>query len=1186
MNIARTKAQSPAGLLQAARPLTLASVADGAEGLVLADLARAVAAQAGAPATSLLVVCRDGARMAQLSRALAFFAPDIATLEFPAWDCQPYDRVSPHPGIAAERMTALSRLAHLKAQSGPQSRPSVLLATVNAAVQRVPARVRVAGQALSAAPGNMLAMDGIVRWLELNGYVRASTVREAGEYAVRGGIIDLFPPGVPDPVRLDFFGDTLESIRAFDPESQRSTDQLRALDLVPVTEFQLTSETIRRFRTGYVQAFGAATPDDLLYAAVSEGRRYPGMEHWLPLFHENLDTLFDYLPGTPVAVEPLGEDAAHERFAQIADYYDARKQNLAHSAEKGAEKSSGVPYKPLPPDRLYLAETEWRARLDAGKLVRVMPFASPEGAAAVVDVGTRQGRSFAPERAQPDTNVFEAVRDHVNALQATGKRVIFALWSDGARDRMSHVLADHALLNLVNVDTWPQALARPALEIALAVLGLESGFETDALAVIGEQDILGDRLVRPRRGSKRAENFIAEVSALAAGDLVVHVDHGIGRFVGLRTIQAAGAPHDCLEIHYAGNDKLFLPVENIELLSRYGSEEAAVELDRLGGANWQARKARMKRRILEMAGELIKIAAERHLREAPRLTAAQGLYDEFCAGFPYDETDDQRSAIEAVLDDLATGRPMDRLVCGDVGFGKTEVALRAAFVTAMAGKQVAVVVPTTLLARQHFKTFSSRFRGLPINVAQASRLVGNAELAKVREGLANGTIDIVIGTHALLGKAIKFRDLGLLVVDEEQHFGVGHKERLKSLRAEVHVLTLTATPIPRTLQLALTGVRELSIIASPPVDRLAVRTSVSPFDPLIVREALLRERYRGGQSFYVCPRIENLADAKDFLDKHVPEAKVAVAHGQMPPTVLEDVMSAFYDGKYDVLLSTTIVESGLDIPTANTLIVHRADMFGLAQLYQLRGRVGRSKTRAYALLTLPVARKITPQAERRLKVLQSLDTLGAGFQLASHDLDIRGAGNLLGEEQSGHIKEVGFELYQQMLEEAVASLKAGVMEPVADRWSPQITIGTPVLIPEDYVADLAVRLNLYRRLADLDDERDIDAFGAEMVDRFGPLPAEVKHLLTTVVVKALCRRANVAKIDAGPKGAVISFRDDRFANPEGLIAFIREQGRDAKVRPDMKLVLLADWEEPEDRLKGVTRILRRLVAIAERAKAA
>ena len=572
--------------------------------------------------------------------------------------------------------------------------------------------------------------------------------------------------------------------------------------------------------------------------------------------------------------------------------------------------------------------------------------------ADTIEIGAHAGHNFAAERSTPGTNVFEALTKHVHALQAAGKRAMVALWSEGSRERMAHVLAEHGLVNLKPVASWPQALALPRHEVALAVLGMETGFETADVALITEEDILGERLVRARRQSKRAENFIAEVTSLAAGDLVVHVDHGIGRFVGLRAIEAAGAPHDCLEIHYAGGDKLFLPVENIELLSRYGSEGAGVELDRLGSGAWQSRKSRMKNRIREIAGELIKIAAERQVREAPRLAVGAGLYDEFCAGFPYDETDDQLAAISAVLDDLSSGRPMDRLICGDVGFGKTEVALRAAFVAAMDGKQVAVVVPTTLLARQHFKTFSERLRDYPVHIAQASRLVSASELAKTKKGIAEGTIDIVIGTHALLGKTIKFKDLGLIIVDEEQHFGVAHKEKLKQLRAEVHVLTLTATPIPRTLQLALSGVREMSIIATPPVDRLAVRTFVAPFDPIVVREALLRERYRGGQAFYVCPRIEDLAETKAFLDKTVPEVRVAVAHGQMPATVLEDIMSAFYDGKYDVLLSTTIVESGLDIPTANTLIVHRADMFGLSQIYQLRGRVGRAKLRAYALLDL------------------------------------------------------------------------------------------------------------------------------------------------------------------------------------------------------------------------------------------
>jgi transcription-repair coupling factor (superfamily II helicase) len=1166
---------NPADALIAGRPLTLMGVADGAQGLVIADLARALGARPEAPAVSLVVLCRDGPRMAALGRALGFFAPDVTVLEFPAWDCLPYDRVSPHAAFVAQRMTALSCLARVKGRD----RPSVLLTSINAALQRVPARKFVAGQSLSVAPGNVVAMDGVTAWLELNGFVRASTVREPGDYAVRGGIIDLYAPGTAEPVRLDFFGDALETIRSFDPESQRTTGQLRGLDLVPVAEFQLTTDTIKRFRLGYVEAFGAPTPDDLLYHAVSEGRRHPGMEHWLPLFHEQLETLFDYVPGSSIALEPLAEEAARERLAQIKDYYDARQQALA-------QRGSGPPYKPLPPDRLYLEEAEWRELIDHLPLARLTPFSLPEGQGPGIDIAARQGRNFAAERAEPGRNVFEAVTSHVTALQTAGKRVAIALWSEGARERMSHVLADHGLANLSPVAAWQDAMRLPKPQVALAVLGLESGFETADAAIISEQDILGDRLVRPRRITRRAENFIAEATSLAAGDLVVHVDHGIGRFVQLRAIEAAGAPHDCLELHYAGGDKLFLPVENIELLSRYGSEEADADLDRLGGGAWQARKARMKNRIREIAHELIKIAAERQLREAAPLTVEQGPYDEFCAGFPYEETEDQQAAIDVVLRELASGRPMDRLICGDVGFGKTEVALRAAFVTAMQGKQVAIVVPTTLLARQHTSTFTQRFRGFPVKIGHASRLVSGKELTRVKKGIASGDIDVVVGTHALLGKSIAFRDLGLLIVDEEQHFGVAHKERLKRIRAEVHVLTLTATPIPRTLQLALSGVRELSIIASPPVDRLAVRTFVSPFDPVIVREALLRERYRGGQAFYVCPRIEDIAGAKDFLDKHVPEMRVAVAHGQMPPTMLDDMMSAFYDGKYDLLLSTAIVESGLDIPNANTLIVHRADRFGLSQLYQLRGRVGRSKARAFSLFTLPDGRKITPQAERRLQVLQSLDTLGAGFALASHDLDIRGAGNLLGEEQSGHIKEVGFELYQQMLEEAVASLKAGITAPASDKWSPQITIGAPVMIPDDYVADLPVRLALYRRLAEIDDEREIEAFGAELVDRFGPLPLEVEHLLQIVGIKMLCRQANVEKIEAGPKGAVISFRDNTFANPDRLVAFIHDQGRAARVRPDMKVVLFDDWKEAEQRLRGTAAILRNLVALAQPAKAA
>ena len=567
------------------------------------------------------------------------------------------------------------------------------------------------------------------------------------------------------------------------------------------------------------------------------------------------------------------------------------------------------------------------------------------------------------------------------------------------------------------------------------------------------------------------------------------------------------------------------------------------------------------------------------------LNPPEGVYDEFSARFPYEETDDQEASIGAVLGDLASGRPMDRLICGDVGFGKTEVALRASLIAVLAGKQVAVVVPTTLLARQHFHTFTERFRGFPVKIAQASRLVSPKERAEVKAGIKSGDMDIVIGTHALLAKGIEFADLGLLIVDEEQHFGVQHKERLKQLREDVHVLTLTATPIPRTLQLALSGVREMSLISTPPVDRLAVRTYVMPFDPVILREALLRERFRGGQTFFVVPRISDLDEAEAFLKEHAPELKVARAHGQMASRELDQVMNAFYDRQYDVLLSTSIVESGLDIPSANTLIVYRADMFGLAQLYQLRGRVGRSKVRAYAYITIPADARLTPGAERRLKVLQSLDTLGAGFVLASHDLDIRGAGNLLGEEQSGHIREVGYELYQSMLEEAVAALRGGdgVIE---DQWSPRINLGTSVLIPEEYVPDLQVRLGLYRRLSGVDSHDAIEAFAAELIDRFGPLPQEVRHLLDIVEIKGLCRQAGIEQIDAGPKGAVIAFRNKSFANPEGLIDFIRKDGKQVKLQPDHRLIYYANWETPEERLAGARDLLKRLVKIAGAVKQA
>ena len=662
---------------------------------------------------------------------------------------------------------------------------------------------------------------------------------------------------------------------------------------------------------------------------------------------------------------------------------------------------------------------------------------------------------------------------------------------------------------------------------------------------------------------------------------MVHVDHGIGRYDGLETLQVTGAPHDCLRLIYEGGDKLYLPVENIELLSRYGSAADTAQLDKLGGVGWQGRKARVKKRLKDMAEALLKIAAERELRRGQAVSAPDGIYAEFAARFPYPETEDQLRVIEEVLEDLQSGRPMDRLVCGDVGFGKTEVALRAAFIAALSGMQVAVVVPTTLLARQHSRTFEKRFAGLPVRIGQLSRLVTAKDQKLTKDGLAAGTVDIVIGTHALLSKTVQFKNLGMVIVDEEQHFGVKQKERLKQLRADVHVLTLTATPIPRTLQMALAGVRELSLIATPPVDRLAVRTFVLPYDPVVIREAILREHYRGGQTYYVCPRLEDLPRVYERLQELVPEVKVVMAHGQMAATQLEEVMTAFDDGQFNVLLATNIVESGLDVPNANTMIIHRSDLFGLAQLYQLRGRIGRSKVRGYAYLTYAPKTVLSATATQRLHVIETLDSLGAGFQLASHDMDIRGAGNLLGEEQSGHIKEVGVELYQHMLEEAVATARsgAGTLAEAEDQWTPSINLGMPVLIPEAYIADLNVRLGLYRRISELVDRPEIDSFAAELIDRFGPLPDEVENLLNVMTIKQLCRTAGVERVDAGPKGAVLSFHNNSFARPDKLVMFIGSQVGTMKLRPDHKLVYTRTWDDTATRVKGVNRLMQDLAKL-------
>ncbi len=1143
-------------ILKSPRPLTLAGVPTGFLPWLMTDLARAATKRA-------VFIATDEAEMRGVADTAHWFAPEVRVLTFPAWDCLPYDRASPSLRVTAERMATLSALQDKAA--GPQ----LLVTTVNAASQRTLTPFRLRQLVAKLAPGERIDRDDLAKLLQANGYVRTETVADAGDYAVRGSLVDLFPSGMDHALRLDFFGDEIESIRSFDPADQRTIGPVEGFTLLPASESLIDEESIKRFRGRYRETFGATATGDPIYQAVSDGRRLAGMDHWLPFFEEKLGTFFDHIGPDDIIVRDAGSPgAADARFEGIGDYHGNRVR--AASSDPGS-------YRPLPADALYLSRKELDALLTERRAHLVSGFHEP-GSDAVIDFGIDGPRDFGAERSRSE-NVYEALTDYRKSLKKSG--LILASYSIGSRQRLAWLVADHGLTDTAMADSWQEAQSFAAKgKVALAVVPLERGFVAPALTIVTEQDLLGDRLVRRAKRKKSADAFLSELATMSPGDFMVHRDHGIGRFEGLTSIPVGKSPHDCVQLTYAGGDKLFVPVENIDVLSRFGSESDGVTLDRLGGEAWQRRKSKMKDRIREIAGELILVAAERALRPAD-VMVPDGAFNEFVDRFPYQETDDQDRAIAEVIDDLGAGKPMDRLVCGDVGFGKTEVALRAAFVAAMAGQQVAVVCPTTLLARQHYKTFVERYQGFPLNIGRLSRLVPPKEATQTRAGITDGTLDIVIGTHAILAKSVEFKRLGLVIVDEEQRFGVTHKERLKALKTDVHMLTLTATPIPRTLQMAMSGLRELSVIQTPPVDRLAVRTYVIPWDPVVLREALLREHYRGGQSFFVVPRIADLPDIEEFLTKEVPEIKAVTAHGQMSPTEVEDRMSAFYDRKYDVLLSTTIVESGLDIPSANTMIIHRADRFGLAQLYQLRGRVGRAKTRAYAYMTTAANRQMSEGAEKRLKVLSDLDSLGAGFQLASHDLDIRGAGNLLGDEQSGHIREVGFELYQSMLEEAIMEAKAGgiVAARKADL-SPQITVDAPILIPEDYVPDLDLRMSLYRRINEFDDAERIEAFGAELIDRFGPLPDATENLLTLMSIKLHARNAHIAKIDVGAKGALVSFWNDSFPNVTGLLAYVDRLKGTAKLRPDNKLSISRDWDTPRARLNGALQLARGLAKVA------
>jgi transcription-repair coupling factor (superfamily II helicase) len=1150
--------------LEPARRYAIAPLPFSAQAFAIAELAR----HSQKPILHIAASDRDAE---QLQLLLHFIAPSLTTALFPAWDALPYDRVSPSHAVQAERMTVLAALCS-------EAPPQIILTTATAAMQYLVPRGQMAFASSILRSGNRFARDGWIASLTEQGYARVSKVTEPGEVAVRGSIIDLFPAHGGDAVRIDMFGDDIESIRVLDPLTQRSGDAISEIMLCPASEVMLNDETIDRFRIRYREHFGAAGQHDPLYQAISERRVYAGMEHWLPLFYEKLDTLFDYMPKALVSMDKAVEASLAEHRAAIADFYQARRERESTRGEDSV-------YHPLPPDALYVVEKLWETALGTRALVQFSGFEITDASQGIATPIQAAPKLHSLRHAY-DGNLWDALGAYVRQQKTP---VVFACNSPGAQARLEKLLSQQHL-TCASVGTWQEACRLSPATVGLTSLPITHGFLHPALQLFSEEDALGERIIRTQKKRKKSEAFMAEAAGFELGEYVVHKEHGIGRFEGLITIEVSGAAHDCLKLVYAEEARLFLPVENIDLITRFGQTDGEISLDKLGGVAWQKRKAGLKKRLKMAAEALLKIAAERAMRFAPAIAPEGGLYDEFIARFPYTETEDQLQSIEDVLEDLRAGKPMDRLICGDVGFGKTEVAMRATFAAVANARegeaklQVALIAPTTLLARQHYQNFQQRFRGFPLTIRALSRLVSSKDAAKTREMLASGECDIVIGTHALLAKDITFKNLGLVIVDEEQHFGVAQKEKLKNLRSNVHVLTLSATPIPRTLQLSLAGVRELSLITTPPVDRLAVRTHVMPFDAVVLREAMLREQHRGGKIFYVTPRVKYMAELKQKLEELVPELRIAVAHGQLSAGQLDQVMNEFYDGKHDVLLSTAIIESGIDIPTANTIIIDRADMFGLAQLYQLRGRVGRSKTRAYAYFLLPPGKMLTRDATRRLEVMQQLDTLGAGFQLASHDMDIRGYGNLLGEEQSGHIREVGVELYQSMLEEAIAEqkLRKGIAsdEDMAEDWSPSINIGSSVLIPEAYVEDLSLRLALYRRASQLDSEEALTGFAAELTDRFGTPPSEVEHFLDVLRIKLWCKRAGIERVDAGPKGAVVTFRNNVFSRPEALLGLMNVKYSIFKIRADQKLIVAQEWQTPEARMRGVEAATKQIAALA------
>ncbi len=1130
-----------------------------------------------------------------LQKQVEFFIPQeskesLEILQFPAWDCLPFDRVSPKASIIAARINCLHKLI-----KKPSAQKTLVIANIGAVLQKTVPVALVRNLGFIIEEGEEVSIELLAQLLVDNGFSRATTANNVAEFAIRGNIVDIIVSQnqlAEDLIgyRLDFLGDVVENIKVFDPTTQLTYNKIKKINFLPASEINLNQKSIDNFKNNYRQMFGNPF-EDTLYNSVIEGINYPGAEHFMPLFYDRpLSNIFDYLNQPEISFSSQIIALKDEKLKTIAEYYQARVATLIES------KNSGAIYNPVPPEHLYLNQEEFRQEIsrhcvtqfcNQDNLSEQNSFELPRS----LDLEIKPVPNFANAAKANNSNAFELLKGFLQT-QFINHKIIFACFSPGSKSRLERIMLDHKI-NSLEIDQFSDIKKLAKNQIGICLLEIGDGFYASDLMVVGESALLGEK-INQQLNKKSAERILSEGINLEVGDLVVHRYQGIGKFEGLCNIQTSKGDgsfvkNDFLKISYLDGDSLFVLVEDINLITRYGAYNPLIKLDKLGGNNWQNRREKVRKKIKIAAEELIKIAAQRSVKKAPILICNSMFYEEFKAGFGFEETHDQLRSINEIEEDLQKGSPMDRLVCGDVGFGKTEVAMRAAFIAThneLEKYQVAIITPTTLLCRQHYHNFINRFRDNDIKIAQLSRMITSKEAKKIKSDLEEGKIDIIIGTHSLLGKEIKFKKLGLLIVDEEQHFGVIQKEKIKQLKNDVHILTLSATPIPRTLQMSLSGVKELSIISTAPIERMAVRNYVIPYDQVIIREAILREQQRGGRTFFVVPRIQDINNLQERLFKQIPEVKFAVAHGQMPANNLDKIMNDFYDGKFDVLLSTSIIESGIDVAAANTMIIYKSEHFGLAQLYQLRGRVGRGKIRGYCYFTTKV-NKISEIAQKKLKVIQKLEALGAGFSIASHDMDIRGSGNILGDEQSGHIKETGAELYQSMLIQAIKEVKSANSavnrnqeisqnkESEKEDYVVQIKLGISLLIPESYIADFSTKMGFYKRISSINSIEEQEQIRLEMIDRFGKMPTELENLIEIAYQKTICKKLNIEKLENHLEGILISFKNNHFAQGEKLLQMVFSSKNQIKLQGH-KVLFVCKHQTDQEKLKNSSEALKKI----------